>query len=122
MKFIFSLVFMALAAISSVAAEGCFSGGQPGTCDDAAYTFCHAMLGINGGKASLGDSERRSRCYNTSRGYKCDMRALNTKSSTRTITEADCASAMFTNGNCDHEGKKTINGIEYTADPNEGTC
>ncbi|PBK90954.1 hypothetical protein ARMGADRAFT_1082198 [Armillaria gallica] len=124
MKFIASLVIIALAAISSVAAEGCFSGGQPGSCDDAAYTFCKDMLKINGGKAStaLGDSERRSRCYNTSRGYKCDMRVLNKKSSTRTITEQDCGSAMFINGNCDNGGKKTINGIEYTADPNEGSC
>ncbi len=35
-------------------------------------------------------------------GYKCDLRALNTKSSTRTITETDCAGAMFVNGNCEN--------------------
>ncbi len=30
------------------------------------------------------------------------MRVLNKKSSTRTITESDCAGAMFINGNCDN--------------------
>ncbi|PBK90953.1 hypothetical protein ARMGADRAFT_1082197 [Armillaria gallica] len=120
MKFIASLVIIALATISSVAAEGCFSSGQPGSCDDEAYLFCKEMITIDGGQ--LGGSERRQRCYDTSRGYKCDLRALNTKSSTRTITETDCAGAMFVNGNCENGGKKTVNGIEYTADPNEGTC
>ncbi|KAK0444608.1 uncharacterized protein EV420DRAFT_993705 [Desarmillaria tabescens] len=120
MQVITSKFFITLTIISSVAAEGCFTGGQPGSCDEAAYTFCKEMLTINGGQ--LGDSERRQHCYDTSRGYKCGMRVLNTKSSTRTITESDCAGAMFINGNCDNGGKKTVNGIEYTADPNEGVC
>ncbi|PBK90955.1 hypothetical protein ARMGADRAFT_1032050 [Armillaria gallica] len=98
-----SIFFIALAAVSSVAAEGCYKGGQAGSCDDAAYLFCKEMLTINGGQT---DTESNSV----------------TKSSTRTITESDCAGAMFINGNCDNGGNKTINGIEYTADPNEGVC
>ncbi|KAK0421882.1 hypothetical protein EV421DRAFT_1914916 [Armillaria borealis] len=64
MKFIASLVIIALAAISSVAAEGCFSGGQPGSCDDAAYLFCKEMLTINGGQVSTITSPL-SYCRNT---------------------------------------------------------
>lgn len=48
-----SIFFIALAAVSSVAAEGCYKGGQAESCDDAAYLFYKEVLTINGGQVSV---------------------------------------------------------------------
>ncbi|TDL14476.1 hypothetical protein BD410DRAFT_797168 [Rickenella mellea] len=107
------LSLFAVAAV--VNGEGCFSGGQSGDCSSIIGSFCNNLGG------NMFSGETRTRCFNVN-GFKCDMRIIN-EGGSRVPDVNACFDAMsLESSGCSTGGIKTINGFQFTLDPNTGSC
>ncbi|KAJ6594141.1 hypothetical protein B0H19DRAFT_1094058 [Mycena capillaripes] len=114
-----AIIIAALAAFApSVAAVGCFSGGQAGDCSAAIGPICSMVNGV-----SFGNGQTISTCVNTN-GIRCNMAVTNTGGGGSQIGQQECIDDMTaTNGGCNgHGGIRADGNFQLTLDPNTGAC
>ncbi|KAF9024380.1 hypothetical protein BDZ89DRAFT_125816 [Hymenopellis radicata] len=114
-----AIIIGALAALaSSVAAVGCFSGGQAGDCSAAIGPICAMVNGV-----SFANGQTISTCVDAS-GFRCNMAVTNTGGGGSQIGQQECIDDMTaTNNGCDsHGGIRADGNFQLTLDPNTGAC
>ncbi|KAF7341229.1 hypothetical protein MVEN_01858400 [Mycena venus] len=114
-----AIITAALVAFApSVAAVGCFSGGQTGDCSAAIGPICSMVNGV-----SFAAGQTISTCVNTN-GIRCNMAVVNTGGGGSQIGQQECIDDMTaTNNGCDsHGGIRADGNFQLTLDPNAGAC
>ncbi|KAJ7902031.1 hypothetical protein B0H14DRAFT_3422681 [Mycena olivaceomarginata] len=114
-----AIIVVALAALApSVAAVGCFSGGQAGDCSAAIGPICNMVNGV-----SFAAGQTVSTCVDTN-GIRCNMAVVNTGGGGAQIGQQECIDDMTaTNNGCNGHGGIRADGVfQLTLDPNTGAC
>ncbi|KAF3766914.1 hypothetical protein M406DRAFT_328028 [Cryphonectria parasitica EP155] len=116
MQFITTTIYIALAALPIVSANGCYSGGntyaQYGSADD-----------LNTARAEACNALTRTYC-STNGAASINFKAKsNAGSQTLTLLTDDCLAALTTEMEaCAHGSEQDHGSFHYTDDPNAGAC
>ncbi|KAF8183218.1 hypothetical protein K438DRAFT_1975090 [Mycena galopus ATCC 62051] len=114
-----AIITVAIVAFApSVAAVGCFSGGQAGDCSPAIGGICAQVNGF-----TFAHGQTISTCVNTN-GIRCNMAVKNTGGGGSQIGQQECIDDMTaTNTGCNgHGGIRADGNFQLTLDPNAGAC
>ncbi|KAI5361017.1 hypothetical protein Slin15195_G089270 [Septoria linicola] len=129
-----SALFTALAMAASVAAEGCYTGGEPfgdalAAVKQHIYNMCH---GYSGNRGALQDTWFKgynespypaSVCVNLEPfNRRLNVEVTNQWNSGRTLSQQACANNLIEMTGCLWGGIVTKNGFQFKVDPNQGYC
>ncbi|KAH9888250.1 hypothetical protein F4778DRAFT_414343 [Xylariomycetidae sp. FL2044] len=111
-----------LAAISTVSANGCYSGGEDGD-KGAGLTEHHWDVVCGYLKGDYLSQESRETCVTDNKGIKWAFELKCISDNYRSIDVAECKDGMKKSAmNCEYGGDIEYTNWEYTADPNAGRC